>query len=111
MEVTLGGGFMWQQIYDPLGNPFLSTALAALPVVVLLAAIGIFRIKAHYAALLGLAAALLIAIFVFGMPAVLAGETAVFCTLQGLLPIGWIILNVIFLYKLSESTGRFKILQ
>ena len=45
---------MWQQIYDPLGNPFLSTVLAAIPVVVLLAAIGIFRIKAHYAALLGL---------------------------------------------------------
>jgi lactate permease len=102
---------MWHQIYDPLGNPFLSTALAALPVVVLLAAIGIFRVKAHYAALLGLAAALIIAIFVFGMPYVMAGKTAVYGVLQGLLPIGWIILNVIFLYKLAESTGRFKILQ
>src|ERR1022692_2777588 len=102
---------MWHQIYDPLGNPLLSTALAALPVVVLLAAIGIFRVKAHYAALLGLAAALIIAIFVFGMPYVMAGKTAVYGVLQGLLPIGWIILNVIFLYKLAESTGRFKILQ
>jgi len=102
---------MWHQIYDPLGNPFLSTALAALPVVVLLAAIGIFRVKAHWAALLGLAAALIIAIFVFGMPYVMAGKTAVLGMLTGLLPIGWIILNVIFLYKLSESTGRFKILQ
>ena len=102
---------MWQQIYDPLGNPFLSTVLAAIPVVVLLAAIGIFRIKAHYAALLGLAAALIIAVFVFGMPYVMAGKTALFGMLTGLLPIGWIILNVIFLYKLSELTGRFKILQ
>src|ERR1022692_5320156 len=102
---------MWHQIYDPLGNPLLSTALAALPVVVLLAAIGIFRVKAHYAALLGLAAALIIAIFVVGMPYVMAGKTAVYGVLQGLLPIGWIILNVIFLYKLAESTGRFKILQ
>jgi lactate permease len=102
---------MWHQIYDPLGNPFLSTVLAALPVVVLLAAIGIFRVKAHYAALLGLAAALIIAILVFGMPYVMAGKTAVYGVLQGLLPIGWIILNVIFLYKLAESTGRFKILQ
>jgi lactate permease len=103
--------FMWHQIYDPLGNPFLSTVLAALPVVVLLGAIGIFRIKAHWAALLGLAAALIIAIFVFGMPGVMAGKTAVLGMLTGLLPIGWIILNVIFLYKLSEATGRFKILQ
>ena len=102
---------MWHQIYDPLGNPFLSTVLAALPVVVLLGALGVFQIKAHYAALLALLTALIIAIFVFGMPAPMAGKTALFGALTGLLPIGWIILNVIFLYKLSESTGRFKILQ
>ncbi len=102
---------MWHQVYDPLGDVFLSTALAALPVVVLLGALGVFQIKAHYAALLALLTALLIAIFVFGMPAPMAGKTALFGALTGLLPIGWIILNVIFLYKLSESTGRFKILQ
>jgi lactate permease len=102
---------MWHQIYDPVNSAFLSTLLAALPVVVLLASIGIFQIKAHWAALLGLAAALIVAIFVFGMPGAMAGKTAVYGALQGLLPIGWIILNVIFLYKLTESTGRFKVLQ
>ncbi|HEY1458446.1 MAG TPA: L-lactate permease [Casimicrobiaceae bacterium] len=102
---------MWQQVYDPLNNPFLSTVLAALPVVVLLGALGFFQIKAHYAALLALLTSLVIAIFVFGMPAPMAGKTALLGALTGLLPIGWIILNVIFLYKLSESTGRFKILQ
>ena len=61
--------------------------------------------------MLGLGAALIIATFVFGMPAVMAGKTALLGALTGLLPIGWIILNVIFLYKLSELTGRFKILQ
>jgi len=102
---------MWHQVYDPVGSPFLSTILAALPVVVLLAALGIFRIKAHWAAIAALVVALVIAIAVFHMPVEMAGKTAFLGILTGLLPIGWIILNVIFLYKLSEMTGRFKVLQ
>src|SRR3984893_7000949 len=102
---------MWQQVYDPLGSPVTSTILAALPIIVLLGALGFFRVKAHLAALLGLAAALIVAVFVFGMPGAMAAKTAVYGAIYGLLPIGWIILNVIFLYKLTESTGRFKVLQ
>ncbi len=102
---------MWQQIYDPAGNPLLSTLLAALPVVVLLGALGFFKIQAHIAALLGLLAALAIAVFVFHMPSAMAGKTAALGAMYGLLPIGWIVINVIFLYKLTESTGRFKVLQ
>jgi lactate permease len=102
---------MWHQTYDPLASPFLSTILAASPVVVLLAALGIFKMKAHIAALLGLACALVVAIFVFGMPGTMAGKTALFGACYGLLPIGWIILNVIFLYKLTEATGRVTVLQ
>jgi lactate permease len=102
---------MWQQIYDPAANPLLSTCLAALPVVVLLGALGFFKMQAHVAALLGLATALALAIFVFHMPAAMAGKTALLGGLYGLLPIGWIVINVIFLYKLTHSTGRFQILQ
>ena len=60
--------FMWSQVYNPLQNILLSALVAALPIIVLLGAIGIFRFKAHFAALLGLAASLAIAVFEFGMP-------------------------------------------
>src|SRR5262249_44743910 len=83
----------------------------ALPVVVLLGALGFLRLKAHVAALLGLAVALASAVFVFGMPASMAGKTALLGAAFGLLPIGWIILNIIFLYRLTERVGLFKVLQ
>ena len=101
----------WQQIYDPFGNMVISTALAAIPVVVMLAALGFFHIKAHIAAGLGLIAALLVAVFAYGMPVDMAGRAAVFGGLTGLLPIGWIVLNIIFLQQLAEKNGSFKILQ
>jgi lactate permease len=102
---------MWQQIYDPAGSHVLSTLLAALPIIVLLGALGFFKMQAHVAALLGLGAALAIAIFVFHMPVIMAGKTALLGGMYGFLPIGWIVINVIFLYKLTETTGRFKVLQ
>ncbi|HTC12646.1 MAG TPA: lactate permease LctP family transporter, partial [Chthoniobacterales bacterium] len=102
---------MWSQVYDPLNNIFLSALLAAVPVVVLLGALGVFHVKAHVAALLGLAASLLISIFEFGMPVQKSLMAAVFGAAYGLLPIGWIILNVIFLYQLTLEKGHFKVLQ
>jgi lactate permease len=94
-----------------MGNWVLSTILAALPVVVLLGALAILKVKAHYAALLGLASSLIIAVWVFGMPGRLAGLTVLYGAAFGLLPIGWIILNVIFMYQLTSETGLFKTLQ
>jgi lactate permease len=101
----------WTQVYDPLGHWWLSTLVATLPVVVLLGALAILRIKAHWAALLGLAASMLIAIEVFHMPAGMGARTAVYGACYGLFPIGWIILNVIFMYDLTCASGRFKVLQ
>jgi lactate permease len=102
---------IWSQIYDPFGNMLLSTLLAALPVFVLLGAIGIFEVRAHLAALLGLATALVVAVFAFGMPAGMAGLSAVYGAGFGLMPIGWIILNVIFLYQLTNEKGEFDVLR
>ena len=101
----------WQQIYDPFGNMVVSTALAAIPVVVMLVALGFLHIKAHFAAGLGLIAAVAVAVLAYGMPGEMAGKAALLGGLSGLLPIGWIVLNIIFLQQLAEQNGSFKILQ
>ncbi len=102
---------MWSQIYNPLGNSALSTIAAALPVATLLALIASGKAKAHVAALIALVVALAVAIFVFTMPPGVALRAAVLGAVTGLFPIGWIILNVIFLYRLTVEKGWFAILQ
>ncbi len=101
----------WIQTYDPLGHPWLSTVAAAVPIVLLLAALGVFEWRAHRAALLGLAAALAVSVFVYGMPPGTATATAVYGAAYGFLPIGWIVLNAVFLYNLTVETGQFEILK
>ena len=102
---------IWQQIYDPFGNMLISTLLAAVPVVVMLVCLGFLHIKAHVAAALGLISALLIATLAYGMPVEMAGKAAMLGGFTGLLPIGWIVLNIIFLQQLAEQNGSFAVLQ
>lgn len=101
----------WHQLYDPLGSAVLSTLAAALPIVILLGGLALLRLRAHVAALLGLGTALLVAILAFGMPPGMAARTAGLGAAYGLFPIGWIILNVIFLYDLTREKGSFEIMQ
>ena len=101
----------WLQNYNPLGNAWLSTIVAALPIVVLLGLIAILEIRIHLAALIGLAVALVIATAVYGMPGQTAAATTIFGAAYGLFPIGWIILNLIFLYQLTVKKGLFAILR
>ena len=101
----------WLQNYDPLGNAWLSTIVAAVPVVVLLGLIAILEVRIHIAALIGLAAALAIAIGVYGMPTKAAAATTLYGAAYGCFPIGWIILNLIFLYQLTVQKGHFAVLR
>jgi lactate permease len=102
---------MFSQVYNPFNSTLLSALVAAIPVVVLLGAIAFLRMKAHVAAVLGLIASLAVAILVFRMPSQMAGMSALYGAAYGLMPIGWIILNVIFLYQLTVEKGYFDILK
>ena len=101
----------WSQNYIPLAHSIgLSSLVAALPVVTLLALLA-WHVRAHLAALVGLLAAAAIAIGVYRMPVQLTLASAGYGAAFGLFPIGWIVLNAIFIYSLSVETGGFKVLQ
>jgi lactate permease len=102
---------MWNQVYNPLANQVLSTIAAALPVVTLLVLIASNKVKAHVAAIIALVVANLVAIFIFTMPAGLSLRATVLGAVMGFFPIGWIVLNVIFLYRLTVERGSFETLQ
>ena len=101
----------WSQNYIPLGGIASSALVAAIPVVVLLGLLAFWHVRAHVAALIALATALTLAIFTYGMPAPLALAAAGYGAAFGLLPIGWLILNAIFIYQISVETGQFAVLQ
>src|ERR1700736_2057410 len=102
---------MWNQVYNPFNNVPLSTIAAAMPVVTLLALIASGKVKAHIAAIVALIVANLIAIYIFTMPANMSLRATVLCAVTGFFPSGWIVLNVIFLYRLTVEKGAFEILQ
>src|ERR1700749_4212565 len=102
---------MWNQVYNPLGNAALSTIAAALPVGTLLVLIASNKVKAHSAAVIALVVANIVAIAIFTMPAGMSLRATVLGAVTGFFPIGWIILNVIFLYRLTVEKGAFQTLQ
>src|ERR1700690_799775 len=102
---------MWNQVYNPFNNATLSTLAAALPVVTLLVLIASNKVKAHIAAVIALIVANLVAILIFTMPAGMSLRATILGAVTGFFPIGWIVLNVIFLYRLTVERGVFETLQ
>ncbi|ERF80359.1 L-lactate permease [Bradyrhizobium viridifuturi] len=101
----------WNQIYNPLGNAGLSTLAAAVPVVTLLVLIASGKVKAHIAAIIAVIVTNLITIFVFTMPAGMSIRASILGIVTGFFPIGWIVLNVIFLYQVTVRCGKFELLK
>lgn len=101
----------WLQNYSPLGNGMLSALVAALPIVTLLGLLAFWHVRAYLAALAGLVVAALIAIGVYHMPAGLVFAAGGYGAAFGLFPIGWIIINALFIYHISVETGQFSALQ
>src|SRR5438477_3552064 len=101
---------MWNKIYNPHGNAALSTISAAIPVVTLLVLIASGKVKAHIAAIIAVVVTNLITIFIFTMPAGMSIRASLLGVVAGFCPIGWIVLNVIFLYQIAVATGKFELL-
>src|SRR5215831_2011381 len=103
---------MWQQNYTPIGNSLVLSALvAAIPIFVLLFLIGIRRKPAWIASLSGLGATILLAAFVYGMPAGMLFSSVLFGAAFGLFPIGWVVVSAILLYRVMQESGRFDTLK
>jgi lactate permease len=101
----------WTQVYDPFGHWWLSTLVAALPIVVLLGLLAGLKVRPHWCAIAGGATAVLCAIFAFGMPAKLAVTSFVYGGAFGLLKIVWIVIAAVYLYDISVETGQFEIMK
>jgi lactate permease len=102
---------MWQQNYDPLGNPNLSALLAALPVVVFLLALTVLRLKGLTAALLAVLVSALVSALVFGMPAGTIAGAGLLGIANGVFPISFIVLMAVWLYKLAIRSGKFEVIR
>lgn len=101
----------WMQIYDPVGNLWLSSLVAALPIIFFFAALAVFRMKGHWAGTATVLIALAVAVFFYGMPAPMALASAGYGFLYGLWPIAWIIVAAVFLYKITVKTGQFDVIR
>ncbi len=101
----------WTQLYNPLGHVWLSTLVAALPIVILLGLLAGLKIRPHWCAIAGATAAVVCAIFIFGMPAKLAVTSLFYGAAFGLIKIVWIVIAAVFLFDISVDTGQFAIMK
>jgi lactate permease len=101
----------WTQVYDPFGHWWLSTIVAALPIIVLLGLLAGFKVRPHWCAIAGASTAIGVAIVGFRMPASLAAMSFAYGVAFGVLKIAWIVLAAVYLYDISVETGQFEIMK
>jgi lactate permease len=101
----------WTQEVNPLNSIGLSAIVAAIPVLFIFWALIIKKMKGYQASLLTMVVAVLISVFVYGMPVKLAALSALNGAMYGLFPICWIIIGAIFLYNVTVKSGQFEIIK
>ena len=101
----------WQQIYDPMGNIWISSLIALIPIIFFFLALAVFRMKGSVAGTITVALAFLVSMFLYKMPFAMAAASMVYGFFYGLWPIAWIIIGAVFLYKISVKTGQFDIIR
>ncbi|MCO8043040.1 L-lactate permease [Acinetobacter bohemicus] len=101
----------WQQIYDPMSNIWVSSAIALVPIVFFFLALAIFRMKGSVAATITVFLAFLVSLFLYEMPIEMALASMVYGFFYGLWPIAWIIIGAVFIYKISVKTGQFEVIR
>jgi lactate permease len=97
----------WIQDYQPAGALWVSAVLAALPIIVLLVALGVVRFSAHLSAALALVTALGVALLLYRMPAALAFDSAAMGVLFGVWSVAWIAFHAVYFHNVTVATGRF----
>src|SRR5271169_280475 len=101
----------WTQTYDPFGRWWLSTLVAALPILVLFGLLAGLKVKPHLCAIAGACTAAGVAVLFFQMPVTLAAMSFCYGVAFGLLKIAWIVLAAVYLYDISVETGQFEIMK
>lgn len=99
---------LYTQNYNPLHITALSTAVAAVPVMVMFYLLVFRRCHVPLAAAGGAIAAILLALTVYQMPPVMVGLAFTQGALFGIFPVCWSIITAMFLYNITVETGRFE---
>jgi len=103
---------MYHQVSAPLwGSLGWSALAAALPLLVLFVLLGVFRVRAWLASLIGLALSLLIAVAAYRMPVGAAFNSALEGAAFGVFPALWIVVNAIWIYQMTRRSGHFDVLR
>jgi lactate permease len=102
----------YRQVYDPLGHSLgTSSIVAALPLIALFVLLGVLRMRAWLASIIGLAVALVVAIGCYSMPVGAALDSGLLGAAFGFFPIMWIVINAIWIYNLTVESGHFDVLR
>lgn len=101
----------WQQVYDPMGNIWISSLIALIPIIFFFLGLAVFRMKGIVVGTITVILAILVSLFAYGMPTGMALASAIYGFFYGLWPIAWIIIGAVFLYKVSVKTGQFDIIR